>query len=124
MVWRTLHSRSEFSLKDYMQTLKTNDDQAGINFVSHHIQTCIDFKENYQKRGNVKSLLKKALFFNDKNSFYLCFSYLFTKLIYLAVIIFQILVLNYWLKDEHYKGNFIFGKLLSIYFLFFSSSFN
>lgn len=108
---RVLHTRSQFDLKTYIQTLKKDDsdlkNSPSVNFITYHIRTCLNFKDNYLSRGKVKKYVQSHMRLNL--GIYLSLSYLLIKLIYFAIVFFQLFMLNYWLRDDHYKDNILLG---------------
>ncbi|RNA11649.1 innexin unc-9-like isoform X6 [Brachionus plicatilis] len=104
VIWRWLYSKSGFDFDECFRTLRSDssdqNDSEEIILVTEQIEKII-----LKKNKNSSKL------FN--NGFYLAFSYLLTKILYLSSIIFQFYVINNWFMDEHYRSyNWIFGSHL------------
>lgn len=112
-----MNNKSGFDLNGYIQALKKDSSELknspAVNYVTYHMQTCLEFRKNYQHRGAVKKYFEKNLsikFFNK--GLYLTTTYIFVKFLYLASIFLQIYLLNNWLMDEYYSSskNWLFGN--------------
>ena len=106
IIWRWLYVKTGFDLNECFKRLaKDNSDQNDsqeINYVTDQIEKAI---------LNGKNNCHKSKIFNS--GCFLALSYLFTKIIYLSVIFFQLYIINNWFIDEHYeKSNWIFGSHL------------
>lgn len=119
LIWRILNSSSGFDLNGYIQALKKDEsdlkNSPAVKYVTHHIETCFEFRKSYQHRGSMKKFMQKSVGLKFLNSgFYLTICYLFTKFMYLFFVFLQLYLINNWLVDTHYSSasNWIFGQHL------------
>jgi len=116
LVWTFLNTKSGFDIKNYVRELRKGNgdgkkDPAG--YVVTHMNECSSFRTSYTSRGLVKRTLQDSWFNFFNNGIYLSMSYLLVKLMYAAVALLQIFVMNYWFRDDYYgnssKLSFLFG---------------
>lgn len=109
-----MQKTSEYEIESYVQSLKSDSsgskNSPEVMYVTHHLDRCINFHKNYEHRGSVKRFVHNRIHLALFNcGFYLSLCYVFVKLLYITSILMQLFLLNYWLRDEHYKNHSLFG---------------
>jgi hypothetical protein len=106
-VWRFLYTKSGFDLNNYVKTLKTDNTDLrtspSVNYVTHHMKLCLDYNSASGRRSEEVQPSSNGLA-RFANGYFLPISYVFVKLLYLAVALLQLVLINYWLSDSFYTG--------------------
>lgn len=98
-LWKFLSSKSGFDLINYIQSLNEDTSNSrnsnAIKYVVSHIKSSLDYQHSVNG-------FRRFKFLNGK---YLTCSHILVKCVYALVAFGQLVMLNYWLADEHYSRN-------------------
>ena len=96
-----------FDLKNYVKVLQSDTSGSttsnSIKYVASHIKTCLDFQKNYQARQSRGCSISVRRMLNT-NGIYLTSCHFGVKLLYTGTALFQLIMLNLWMRDSHHSN--------------------